>query len=162
VRGILAVSGWQGESSHGTAGAQRPPPVEAAERALAGYGRRRDALLDRITAVLGADPRVRAAWLAGSFGRGQADAWSDLDLHVAVADAALPAFLVERPALYARVGRPILVQPEISSNSQPGGRFQLVLYDGPVEVDWNIGPLGQARRPIASRVLFAHVPVPVL
>jgi hypothetical protein len=37
-----------------------------------------------------------------------------------------------------------------------------VLYDGPVEVDWNIGPLGQARRPVASCVLFARGPVPVL
>jgi hypothetical protein len=45
-----------------------------------GYG----ALLARVVAVLESDQRVRALWLAGSVGRGVADAGSDLDLVVTV------------------------------------------------------------------------------
>jgi predicted nucleotidyltransferase len=41
-----------------------------------------DALLARVVSVLETDPRVRALWLAGSVGRGVADAGSDLDLVV--------------------------------------------------------------------------------
>ena len=51
-----------------------------------------DLLFDRATEVLEADERVRAMWLSGSLGRGDADAMSDLDVIVAVADDALPAF----------------------------------------------------------------------
>ncbi len=43
-------------------------------------------LFDRAVAVLGSDDRVRAVWLSGSLARGTADAASDLDLLVAVAD----------------------------------------------------------------------------
>ncbi len=43
-------------------------------------------LYDRAVEVLAADERVRAVWLAGSLARGTADAASDLDLLVAVAD----------------------------------------------------------------------------
>jgi hypothetical protein len=45
------------------------------ERELAAYTRLRDDLLVRIVGVLHADLRVRSAWLSGSFGRGEADAW---------------------------------------------------------------------------------------
>jgi predicted nucleotidyltransferase len=129
---------------------------------LAEYERRRDEVRDRIGEVLTADPRVRAVWLSGSFGRGEADAWSDLDLHVAVADEAFPAILEERSALYECVGPPILIQAEMPSNSMAGARFQLVIYSGPVEVDWNIGPVGQAERPKDSLVLFDRVGIPML
>ena len=43
-------------------------------------------MFDRAVEVLGADERVRAVWLSGSLARGAADAASDLDLLVAVAD----------------------------------------------------------------------------
>lgn len=36
---------------------------------------------------LAADPQIEAAWLAGSFGRGNADRYSDIDLHLLVNDA---------------------------------------------------------------------------
>jgi hypothetical protein len=29
------------------------------------------------------------------------------------------------------------VQPEMKSNAQSGAHFQLVVFDGPLEVDWN-------------------------
>jgi len=54
----------------------------------------------------------------------------------------------------------VLVQDEMPSDVQEGARFQLVLYRGPVEVDWNIGPLGLARRPEASVLFFDRAGVP--
>ena len=50
----------------------------------------RDDLLRQTVAALAEDGRFVAAWLAGSFGRGEADAYSDLDL-VAVVAAPTPA-----------------------------------------------------------------------
>jgi len=44
----------------------------------------REALLATITDVLQRDDRIRAAWLSGSLGRGDGDAFSDVDLLVAV------------------------------------------------------------------------------
>ncbi|MGH2600074.1 MAG: hypothetical protein ACRDJ9_11905 [Dehalococcoidia bacterium] len=129
---------------------------------LAALAGKRDGLLDRITRTLEVDARVAAVWLSGSFGRGEDDAWSDLDLHVAVQDEHLDTFLTERPALYALVGRPVLIQGEMPSDAMIGARFQLVLYAGPVEVDWNIGPLSQAERPPASRLLFDHAGIPMI
>jgi hypothetical protein len=36
------------------------------------------------TGLVQSDARIGAAWLGGSFGRGEADAYSDIDLHVLV------------------------------------------------------------------------------
>ena len=43
-------------------------------------------LRTEVDATLAADPRVVGWGLVGSYGRGEADRWSDLDLLVAVAD----------------------------------------------------------------------------
>ena len=56
-----------------------------------GYG----ALLDQCIEVLRADDRVRAAWVHGSLARGDADALSDLDVIVAVADDDVPSYAAE-------------------------------------------------------------------
>lgn len=107
------------------------------------------------------DPRVDAAWLAGSFGRGVEDAWSDLDLHVVVRDDALAEFLAERPLLYARLGQTILVQPDMPAHSAPeNGRFQLALFAGGVELDLSIVPTSEAVRPDRLRLLLDRVGVP--
>jgi hypothetical protein len=45
------------------------------------------ALLDRLTAVLNADPRVRSLWLGGSFGRDEGDPFSDVDVVVETDEA---------------------------------------------------------------------------
>lgn len=44
------------------------------------------ALLEHAVEVLHADERILAAWLAGSFATGEADPWSDLDIHCLVED----------------------------------------------------------------------------
>lgn len=125
------------------------------------YARRRDDLLARIVRTLQTDSRVVAVFLSGSFGRGVADAWSDLDLHLAVEDEALPGFLDDRHSLYHRVGEPTLIQGEMASNAMPGSLFQLVLYPGPIEVDWTIGPVSQATRPLETTSLLARRPIPI-
>jgi predicted nucleotidyltransferase len=140
----------------------RDGDADQAKTLLASYSRQRDDLLARLIKVLDAGVRVRSAWLSGSFGRGEADAWSDFDLHVAVEDDRLADFCAARHELYSHVGRPVLVQPKMSSNAQPGAHFQLVVFDGPLEVDWNIGPLSQAKRPATSQILVQRADVPVM
>jgi predicted nucleotidyltransferase len=125
-------------------------------------GHARDTLLARVTQVLERNPQVGGAWLSGSFGRGEADEWSDLDLHVAVEDEHLPAFLENYQTLFAEVGRPLLVFGGIPSNSMPGGHFWLVQYEPfMLEIDWNIGPVQEAVRPEASLLLFDRVGIPI-
>ena len=48
------------------------------------------ALLERLIAVLEGDERVESAWLSGSFGRGDGDAWSDIDITAVVDEEDLP------------------------------------------------------------------------
>ncbi|MCL4835540.1 MAG: hypothetical protein KJZ86_24080 [Caldilineaceae bacterium] len=40
--------------------------------------------IEAFSAAAVADPRIRAAWLAGSFGKGIADRWSDVDAHLLI------------------------------------------------------------------------------
>jgi predicted nucleotidyltransferase len=118
-------------------------------------------ILTSIDEVLRADSRVRAAWLCGSFGRDEADAWSDLDLRVAINDAAFASLLASRPALYEQIAQPILVQDEMASSTMPDGRFQLVIYPGPIEVDWVFEPVSKATRLPEVKVLFDWIGVPI-
>lgn len=48
--------------------------------------------IDQLTSLAQSDPRVRALWLAGSFGKGIADQFSDVDAHVLLAEDAVEAF----------------------------------------------------------------------
>lgn len=116
----------------------------------------REALLQRITHALEADERIVAAWLHGSLGRGDADALSDIDLTIIVADEHSPRVNAERQAYAARIGQLVLVQ-EAPHNAPPGGAFLLVMYEGlagPLQVDWNWQPLSQAHLPTDARILF--------
>ena len=58
-------------------------------------------LLDRVVATLDSDERIVALWLGGSLGRGVADAGSDLDLIVTVADAAAEEIRAAGDAMWA-------------------------------------------------------------
>ncbi|MEX2032526.1 MAG: nucleotidyltransferase domain-containing protein, partial [Dehalococcoidia bacterium] len=51
-----------------------------------------DFAIRRMRELVEADGRVRAAWLQGSFARGDQDAWSDVDFYVAVEDEAFEEF----------------------------------------------------------------------
>ena len=114
----------------------------------------REETLTRLVTAFERDPRIVAAWLSGSFGRGEADVWSGLDLHVAVKDEAYEAMLAAPLNLFALAGEPLLIQGGFPSDSVPGGMFWLVIYRGPVEIDWNIGPVSKAAKPVASHSLI--------
>ncbi|HEX8768237.1 MAG TPA: nucleotidyltransferase domain-containing protein, partial [Jatrophihabitans sp.] len=66
-------------------------------------------LLPRLVALLEAEPLVLAAWLYGSHGRGDADAYSDLDVWVVAGDA--DALLARWPVLARELGPLALFEP---------------------------------------------------
>ncbi len=125
-------------------------------------------MLARITQGLQADPRILAAWLIGSYGRGEQDVVSDIDLVLAV-DPSLSGkhlyawtqpvsagALRERFALFSQFGNPVNIH-ENHANAQTGGSFSAVLYSNPpVIVDWSLTPADQAWRIMPSRLLFCR------
>ena len=72
----------------------------------AGY----QSLFDAAVAVLAADERVRALWVHGSVGRDEADASSDLDLLLAVADDAFDELWSTWPALLGQITPTVLAR----------------------------------------------------
>ena len=116
-------------------------------------------VIDQARQVLEADPRVAACWLEGSFAAGTADAWSDVDMHVAVADEHFDGFFGERLATLNRI-RTVLAYGE---NALPGGAHLVyTTMAGPVRFDLYIERLGNLERtvrPGAVRILFEREPV---
>jgi predicted nucleotidyltransferase len=76
-------------------------------------------LVDRISAVLGRDARIEAAWLAGSLGRDEGDAFSDVDVVVLCPDG-LAIEIAAAPGLLD-FAQPVLV------NALYGGRILNVI-----------------------------------
>ncbi len=66
------------------------------------------ALIAHIKGQLLADARVHSAWLSGSFGRGEADAWSDIDVIVVVDEDDLAASLKEYSSQRSAMGEALL------------------------------------------------------
>ena len=66
-----------------------------------------DRFIDALAAKAEADPRIRAAWLAGSFGKKTADRWSDVDAHLLVEHANLEEFREEVETWLAAI-RPLV------------------------------------------------------
>jgi predicted nucleotidyltransferase len=67
-------------------------------------------LIERFTAACEADPRVVAAFLAGSHARGDADDHSDVDFGVVATDDGFEALWADRTAFVARLGEPIFLE----------------------------------------------------
>lgn len=61
-------------------------------------------IVERIVAVLEADPRVAAIWLGGSLARGNADAFSDVDIAILIDDADVPSFIAQLDRVVDRIG----------------------------------------------------------
>jgi predicted nucleotidyltransferase len=68
------------------------------------------ALLQRFLEACQDNPRVVAAFLGGSFARGAADEYSDLDIYVVTADEAYDDFIAERTSFMQRLGRPVFLE----------------------------------------------------
>jgi len=138
------------------------------EDTLSGHAPSRDrrfaeaaALLRRITEGLEADGRVLAAWLVGSFGRGD-DPWGSAWVQAVVADEHRDTFILARRENAARPGEPLLVV-EAAQNAPPGGAYLMALYDGeagPYEVDWYWQAQSGAQVPSDAHILFDRVGLP--
>jgi hypothetical protein len=139
---------------------------------LAEYAENRQRVLDEITQKLSMDERFAAAWLTGSFARGEADVVSDLDLTGVVREPfserlcerqemASGTTTTERMELFSQFGPPALIH-ENHHNAPAGGTFTFVLYAGSaLMVDWVLLPLASARRPETSRLLFDDAGIPL-
>jgi predicted nucleotidyltransferase len=131
----------------------------------------REALLTHITNTLKSDERFVAAWLAGSYARGEQKWSSDLDLHVVVANdysellCAQPwssgaKTTQERLRLFKQFGEPAIIY-DAHVNNTIGGTFTYVLYrESAINVDWMLVPQSVAHLEYPSRMLFNHVTLP--
>ena len=109
---------------------------------------RHEDVLARLTDAARADERIVAAWLQGSRADGSADAFSDLDYYVAIADEAYDTF---DPLTFIEPVAPVLVYAR-----PPGMPGVVCLLEGPVKLDFSAerrSQVAQPRRP-AVRVLL--------
>lgn len=135
------------------------------------YISQRQEFLQKIKTTLSADERFVAAWLTGSFAKGEQDTLSDVDLTLVVSDRYAQALCArpwqvsarttpERYDLFSRFGQPATLH-ENHHNAPEGGTFTFVLYaQSAIMVDWVLRPLSVARRPQSSLLLFDTVGVP--
>jgi hypothetical protein len=110
------------------------------------YAMERKQLLHSIVSFLERDPAVKAAWLLGSLGRGEADYLSDIDIWVVMEDECIPGLLVHPDEFISRPGSPIL-RLEAPQNAPRGGVYRMACYDAPVAphiVDWYWQPRSRA------------------
>ncbi|HEX8597790.1 MAG TPA: nucleotidyltransferase domain-containing protein [Chloroflexia bacterium] len=116
-------------------------------------------LIERVSSILHSDERVVAAWLGGSLGSGNADAYSDVDLWVVVRDADIDVVRESRRQFVEVLGRPVLIS-EAPQNAPHGGAYLWTLYagkHGPQHVDWSWLPKTGATIPADVRLLFDKV-----
>ncbi|MEX2208685.1 MAG: nucleotidyltransferase domain-containing protein [Myxococcota bacterium] len=122
------------------------------------------ALFERARSVAEADERVRALWLSGSLARGDADAASDLDLLIAVADARLDEFARDWRDWLAKITPTVIARP---LPFLPGSFYAVT--PGRERLDVVVEPAGKlattffrVRLPVFDRDgLDARVPAPV-
>ncbi|HWA61454.1 MAG TPA: hypothetical protein VG939_08765 [Caulobacteraceae bacterium] len=92
-------------------------------------------LIAAIRDALGADARVDGAWLSGSLGRGEGDAFSDVDVVVAVEDEDLGACVAEyggvKSPLGAAVFRQVLYGRIVTAVTPDWRRYDLQFVTGP-------------------------------
>ena len=67
-------------------------------------------IVDRFVVACQADERILAAFLGGSYAKGQADKFSDLDLFFITTDAAYEDFLAGRESFIRRLGEPLFLE----------------------------------------------------
>ena len=75
-----------------------------------------EAFIAKARAVLAGDDRVLAAYLVGGFAVGMGDAFSDVDLHIVVADEAADELVEAWPDLIHEIAPTVWIQPFGSMN----------------------------------------------
>jgi predicted nucleotidyltransferase len=111
------------------------------------------ALVDRLVAVGRADDRIRALLVYGSHARDEADAFSDLDIGIVVADAAYDDFLADREDFVRALGEPLLVEDFGNPTN-----LHVILADG-VDLELIVGRESGLRLDEPFRVLFDRADV---
>jgi hypothetical protein len=136
------------------------------------YVKQRESFLQTIIEKLSSDKRFVAAWLTGSFAKGEQDALSDIDITLVVTDEHCQSLCTrpkmvssqtskERHQLFSMFGNPALLH-ENNNNAPDGGTFTFITYDqNAIMVDWILRPLTGAQRPEGARLLFDKVNIPV-
>lgn len=122
-----------------------------------------DTLLDEIIEKLQGMDAIHAVWLAGSRGRGTNDAFSDIDIWLALDDHHT-ATVIDDPLAYVQEFVPTVLHILAPSIAPPGGAFVgswVPVDDEFVQVDWYIAPASSVRRDADTVVLFGDVPVRV-
>ena len=111
------------------------------------WAKLRDAWLDATASVLAADPRIVGWGLVGSFGRGEADSWSDLDLLVFVRDGDFGAFTSpEGNGYWFTADRFTDARRNAPAGATSVG--SLYIRSGlPIGVDWYVYPASMAAWP---------------
>jgi len=105
---------------------------------IAEYASERDQLMRVLGERVVEDPRIAAAWVYGSLGRGDEDELSDIDVRLVVHAKDFPTVLDERYAFVSTVGDVIMLQ-EAPQNRPPGGAYNMAWYagaHGPHAIDW--------------------------
>jgi predicted nucleotidyltransferase len=87
----------------------------------------RGEVFHRFTTGCWDDARIQAAFLGGSHGVGTADAYSDLDLYVVIADESYDQFFADRDSFLHRLGEPV---PREDFNGFGFDMMVFILADG--------------------------------
>jgi hypothetical protein len=122
-------------------------------------GRLRDDLLDQLLDLLKADPAVDGVALVGSFGRGDADNWSDIDLLILM-DAPGVARFADQPAGWPWAQADLLTDGRHNSPAGATSVGTTHIRSGlPIWVDLHVHPATRTSWPADSRVLFERRPI---
>ncbi len=68
-------------------------------------------LIEAISGLLESEPRIEAAWLSGSLGKGEGDEFSDVDVLALAGDAPVPEVSADIAKRLGEVATPVLVNP---------------------------------------------------
>ena len=102
---------------------------------------RQQQVIERARAVLPADERILAVYLVGSYGTGQADRFSDVDVHLVVKDESLPSLEESWEDVLRK-----LTGPTVWADRLPGLVGGLGITADWLHVDLVVHPLGSFDR----------------
>jgi len=111
-------------------------------------------IIEAVVEAYAHDVRLRACWLEGSFARGNADRFSDLDLRAVVADGEAGSVLRDFAALLSSMG-PVKHWKRVISD--PGESELVAIFANAVMADLHFVTAGVFRAPFVDtqvRVLF--------
>ncbi len=102
-----------------------------------------DEYLKLLKTQIANDGRILAAWLEGSLGRGNADRYSDIDLHLLLADGSLDSFRAAAEQWLAAIRPLVLFNTMFEGKMINGLRRCLTINVGhPIHCAWSVSTGG--------------------